>query len=198
MILLTLNLSSIFAFILFCIISAGPFRRERERSTIHPSTHHSMAPHFRSNVWDPVLIISQIMCLQCAYYFSVSLLHCVICGVFFQRGSSLDYLFLDSRMNFWDPWGKCTFVVFLINPLFCSLATLMLIKRTKQCLDFVCTMHLIHLIVCSIYSRHFPSSSAWWIANILSTILTTVMSEYLCMRFELKEIPVGRPPATSA
>ena len=30
----------------------------------------NMHGHFRSSVWDPVLIIAQIICMQCVYYTS--------------------------------------------------------------------------------------------------------------------------------
>lgn len=51
-----------------------------------------MASHFRSYIWDPVLIVSQILLMQCIYY---SFLGLWLAGVdsLVQTNRSLDQIF---------------------------------------------------------------------------------------------------------
>ena len=59
-----------------------------------------------------------------------------------------------------------------------------------QCLDFAPAAHLIHLIVCTIYAG-FPTSLTWWLLNLACMALMSVIGEFVCMRTELKAIPVS-------
>lgn len=64
-----------------------------------------------------------------------------------------------------------------------------IVRRAKQCLDFAATAHLIHLVNCSIYEG-FPTSASWWFLNLTCMALMAVIGEFVCMRTELKAIPV--------
>jgi hypothetical protein len=75
-----------------------------------------------------------------------------------------------------------------------SLALWFIVKRTKQCLDFSGTAHLIHLLVCWSYNGAFPSSMSWWVLNIVCLAIMCVCAEFLCMRTELKAIPLNLGP----
>ena len=59
-----------------------------------------------------------------------------------------------------------------------------------QCLDFAATAHLIHLIFCTIYAG-FPKAWSWWLLNLACMALMSVIGEFICMRTELKAIPVS-------
>lgn len=69
-----------------------------------------------------------------------------------------------------------------------------MVKRTKQCWDFACTAYVCHLVICWIYNAVFPGGLSWWLTMIVSAVLMTVMGEFLCMRTELKAIPLGLGP----
>ena len=56
-------------------------------------------------------------------------------------------------------------------------------------LDFTCSMHLFHLIGCMCY-KSFPSTVSWWLIQIVCITLMVVLGEYLCMRTEMREIPL--------
>ncbi|KAF8569786.1 hypothetical protein P879_03691 [Paragonimus westermani] len=156
-----------------------------------------MAPKFRSNVWDPILIVSQIICMQCLFYVSSGLLLVLCALLFLDAGPHLGWLFDDREVRLGKPSGQCVFVIFLLAPVFCSMGLWRLVRRTKQCLDFACTLHFWHLIFCTIYTQHFPQTVLWWMTNLISVIVTTVMGEYLCMRTELKSIPLGGSPGAA-
>lgn len=68
---------------------------------------------------------------------------------------------------------------------------LFLIERAKKCLDFSATLYIIHLFVCIMYGG-WPSSLTWWIVNLTGLVLMALLGEWLCIRRELREIPITR------
>jgi hypothetical protein len=39
----------------------------------------------------------------------------------------------------------------------------------------------------------FPASVVWWVFLVLGVVVSTVLGEIVCLKRELKEIPVGSP-----
>lgn len=78
-----------------------------------------------------------------------------------------------------------------------ALGLLHFIRRGKQCLDFTVTVHFFHLLGCWLYSSRFPSALTWWLVQAVCIALMAVIGEYLCMRSELKEIPLNSAPKSS-
>ncbi|RMX59554.1 hypothetical protein pdam_00003661, partial [Pocillopora damicornis] len=140
-----------------------------------------MAAGFRSYVWDPCLIISQIVAVQCVYYLFLAFW---VVFVDFSTGNSrsLDQFFSEEDIQFTSSRGKITMVAFCLNTLTGSV-------NNSTCLDFAATAHLIHLVNCCIYDG-FPSSGSWWMLNLTCMALMAVIGEFVCMRTELKAIPV--------
>ena len=68
---------------------------------------------------------------------------------------------------------------------------LLLIARSKLVPDFALTLHVIHLIVVSIYSRGVPRNALWWGLNALSAVLMTVGGVWSCRWRELRPISFG-------
>lgn len=64
-----------------------------------------------------------------------------------------------------------------------------LVERAKKCLDFTVTLYIIHLILCCLYNG-FPTSFLWWFVYVLCVVVTALLGEWLCMRRELKDIPM--------
>ncbi|KAJ9527285.1 hypothetical protein QJQ45_025567 [Haematococcus lacustris] len=74
------------------------------------------------------------------------------------------------------------------------------VERAKKCLDFASTAYFLHLVACWGYEG-FPLSLAWWTVNALGLLITSLLGEWLCVRREMQEIPLGslrgRNPAAS-
>lgn len=150
----------------------------------------SMVSGFRSSVWDPILIVSQIVTMQAVFYASLGI--CI--GVLdFVVGvpPGLHQFFLYADLRFKETQGKLLLIAFAANCGICAIALWYVVKRTKQCLDFVCTLHFFHFLICWIYNGRFPHTFVWWFLNIVAIAITTVVGEFLCMRTELKAIPLG-------
>ncbi|CAB1353916.1 unnamed protein product [Coregonus sp. 'balchen'] len=138
-----------------------------------------MGSHFRSYIWDPVLILSQIVLMQCIYY---SFLGLWLAGVdsLVQTNRSLDQIFS-----------------YEVSPPGIAMGLWFFIRRGKQCLDFTITVHFFHMIGCWIYNAHLPAALSWWLVNVACMALMAVIGEYLCMRTELRAIPVNSGPKSN-
>lgn len=64
------------------------------------------------------------------------------------------------------------------------------VKRAKKCLDFAATAYLLHFAAVCAYSG-FPLQGAWWLIAGGCLAVAAVLGEWLCMRLELAEIPLG-------
>lgn len=181
------------------------FRGEHDRRltcrtsrTVRFARTDRMAPKFRSGVLDPILICSQIVCMQCVFYLCASVILTLTSISFLRDWPQLAWLFDAQQLRFSQASGKCIFVSFLLTALCSGLGIWRLVRRTKQCLDFACTIHFWHLIFCILYTHTIPRSSLWWIVNVVSIVVSTVMGEVLCMRSELKVIPLSSTCASGS
>lgn len=68
---------------------------------------------------------------------------------------------------------------------------LYVIERAKKCLDFSATLYIIHLFICIIYGG-WPVSLTWWVVNLTGLAVMSLVGEWLCIKRELKEIPLTR------
>lgn len=84
-----------------------------------------------------------------------------------------------------------------IPPTTSAVGLWLFIRRGKQCLDFTVTVHFFHMIGCWIYNAHFPAALSWWLVNVACMALMAVIGEYLCMRTELRAIPVNTGPKSN-
>ncbi|PRD31860.1 UNVERIFIED_CONTAM: Sys1 [Trichonephila clavipes] len=124
-----------------------------------------MRGHFRYFVWDPFLIVSQIITIQAIFY--------GLLGLWVSKFFTIENVLVFKNFN-------------------CSSSVLWyFVQRTKLCLDFTVTAHLIHLCLCWWYSSAFPSTFSWWLLNIICVTVTCVCAEFLCMRTEMKAIPLS-------
>lgn len=149
-----------------------------------------MAGQFRYFVWDPLLIISQIVTMQCIYYFCLGLWIALI-DVCMGSTESLQQMFGYQELHVKEPSGRIVMAAFVLNSLTCALGLWYIVGRTKQCLDFAATVHIFHLAVCWLYNSFFPDTLAWWLLNIVCVTLMCVFGEFLCMRTEMKSIPLS-------
>ncbi|VDK80457.1 unnamed protein product [Litomosoides sigmodontis] len=134
---------------------------------------------FRSYVWDPGLIISQMICMQATFYTS----QCVFSVVLSVGG---DYPSLEQVFTR-EATIQAAFAQ-LLSATACSLVMSKVIERSKQCLDFTCTLHFWHLIIVILYYKSIPRHIFWWILQLVSIVLCTVLGEYFCLQLESKDI----------
>ncbi|KAM3721514.1 Protein SYS1 [Dirofilaria immitis] len=134
---------------------------------------------FRSYVWDPGLIITQIICMQAAFY-------TIQCIVLVMVSAGGDYPSLEQVFT-----TEATFqgtIIHLFSIGVCSLIMSKVVGRSKQCLDFACTLHFWHFIIVTLYYKSIPTHVFWWLLEFLSIALCTILSEYFCLQIEFRDI----------
>eukprot|EP01084_Bolivina_argentea_P174617 302457_1 len=133
----------------------------------------------------PSQIIKRIAFLQLMFYLMVSILLGLI-GTIAGTPYALPLLFDSTTLSFGFGEGYIPIVSFTLSSFPCSYIVSWIIKRAKKCLDYVSTIYIIHLILC--WLNHFPSNWDWWVVNFCSFLIMAVLSEYLCIRKEMKVI----------
>lgn len=141
-------------------------------------------------VWDPWLIVAQIVCLQCVYYLTLGLLLSLLVGTRVSR-MSLVYFFDYSSLTASTVTGQCVIASFLLSSLAGVAYLVYVIERAKKCLDFSVTLFVIHLFICIVYGG-WPSPLTWWVVNGTGVAVMALLGEYLCIKRELREIPITR------
>ena len=139
------------------------------------------------NIWDPLLICSQMLVLQCAYYaqFGVFL---VLFHYLLSTRLSLSLVLDGDLIRLSQSRGWTPVMAQLCTAVVCSYAVLLVVGRAKRCLDFCSTLYLFHYLACVAYGG-IPSSWQFYLVLGVSTAVTVLLSEWLCMHEELKWIP---------
>ncbi|KAG0173121.1 hypothetical protein DFQ28_009626 [Apophysomyces sp. BC1034] len=142
---------------------------------------------FRTSVWDPILIIAQIISFQSLYYIVLSLLLLVA----FALGGTeftLDSILGDQEIRTDTVSGWALGFIWLVNALLCIPLIVLIVQRAKLVLDFVLTLHVIHFICVWIHNNQCPTAGAWWIVQIVNVAVMTLGGEWAAMRREMKPI----------
>nr|XP_005986745.1 PREDICTED: protein SYS1 homolog isoform X3 [Latimeria chalumnae] len=75
-----------------------------------------MAGHFRSYVWDPILIISQIILMQSIFYSFLGIWLAIVDSLV-KNSRSLDQIFSYEVLGFSTPQGRLSMIAFILNSL---------------------------------------------------------------------------------
>lgn len=145
---------------------------------------------YGSQVWDPILIVAQIVTIQCLFYISYGLLLWILVGPYASGHLTLEHFFGAGWLGIHSFVAWMAILANICNALPASLSIVLVVERAKKCLDFSATLYILHLVGASICSG-FPKSAAWWVSNGVAFALTAVLSEWLCLRRELRDIPIG-------
>jgi len=151
---------------------------------------------FYNAVWDPILIIFQIVSLQCSWYLSLGttlfLFHW-----FFSSSLSLDSILDGDCITMFSSSGWTIILALLLTAPISSYLILIIVGRFKKCLDHTCTLYGIHYLLCILWSG-IPSSWQYYLIILITATITDVIAEYLCIQEEMKWIPTGTSSAASS
>lgn len=139
---------------------------------------------FYGTVWDPRLIVSQILTMQCLYYLLLGFLLWIFDALssnLMSIGRSIivpsnrfkAQIFSYEFVTFSTFLGRVTILAFVINAFASAFFLLYVVERAKRCLDFTITIHFFHFLGCLVYAG-FPKAWTWWIINIICVIITSV------------------------
>lgn len=157
---------------------------------VQKSVSEFVVMFYGSVVWDPWLIVAQIVCIQCLYYLTLGVFMAIIVGPRVSK-MSLVYFFDYATVTLSTVTGWSVIASFLLSSIVGAGFLLYLIERAKKCLDFSATLYIMHLFICIMYGG-WPSSVTWWVVNGSGLAVMALLGEYLCIRRELREIPITR------
>ncbi|KAJ3353628.1 hypothetical protein GGF32_002923 [Allomyces javanicus] len=146
---------------------------------------------FRLSVFDPYLVVAQIVAMQAAFYASLSIL--ILFGtVLTGTPISLDHVLAYHELVSTTATGWMVFIATLLNAGAMCIALVLIVQRAKLVLDFACTLYGLHLAVSVIYNDwRLPDAFMWYLANLLALVIVAMGGEHLCMQRELEPIAVG-------
>lgn len=167
------------------------------------STSLSGGSFYGREQFKPGEIIAQLVVIQVLLYTADSILLGVLdymlgVGDFFAGNISkgapkniiLEQVFNPDIPSLRSSPGIIAVVAFVSATLvFCPIAFVFLVGRSKRALDFSATLCLTHLVCCTIYGG-FPSNTTWWLMVAACCAGMTLLCEVLSRRLELREIAV--------
>ncbi|KAK4457751.1 putative integral membrane protein [Cladorrhinum samala] len=146
----------------------------------------------------PLKIFSQIVALQALYYifaFILLLFTALVAGTPF----TLDLVFGWSQVRGDTTQGWLLgFIWILDGGLLIGISQVLLISRSKLVPDFSISLHLIHLVVVYLYTSALPQHAAWYVTNVLSSVLCILLATWGCQYRELKPIAFGGHGSSSS
>lgn len=146
---------------------------------------------YGSNVWDPALIIAQIVSVQCLFYISLGLIQAITIGPTLGY-ITIAYIFDWGTLHFSSKLGMLNWISHVVNAVAGAAALAWVVERAKKCLDFGSTCYLWHTIFVCWYSG-WPQSFAWWLATAGGMLVMVLLGEWFCVRREMQDIPLSIP-----
>ncbi|KAF2169652.1 hypothetical protein M409DRAFT_64710 [Zasmidium cellare ATCC 36951] len=138
----------------------------------------------------PLRILTQIFLLQLSYYGTAIVLivfTSIVAGKHPDPGMFFDWRNVRGDVTTGWTLGLC----WMLDSLITVIPILLLIARSKLVPDFALTIHLIHLIITSLYTRTLPSNISWWMLQILSSVLMISLGMWACQWRELRPMAFG-------
>lgn len=144
---------------------------------------------YGTQAWDPALIIAQIVTIQCVFYFSISVIDYFALSQMV-KPVTLDYIFDWRKLALKNMAGALTALTHLLTAALTSIYIVHIVERSKKCLDFSATVYILHFLFCCVYAG-IPHNVEWWATNSLGLGLMALLSEWMCIRREMQEIPLS-------
>ncbi|KAI9468813.1 hypothetical protein LPJ78_002488 [Coemansia sp. RSA 989] len=143
---------------------------------------------FRKSTWDPVLILAQIVTLQCFGYGSFSLL--VLAASLLVGIQPSPRLLFDSRLRKDTVEGWIVAAALVAMGLMNILPLVYMVERSRLCVDFALTFLAVHVILVWWNQHEFPVALLWWLAVAAFTAVMAVGGRAACLRRELLPIAI--------
>lgn len=138
----------------------------------------------------PLRILTQMAALQSCYY-GVALVLIVfttiVAGQHPEPGLLFDWHHVRADVTTGWTLGLC----WMLDSLITVIPILLLIARSKLVPDFALTIHLLNLIITSLYARSIPTHLYWWLVQACSAALMISLGMWACQWRELKPLAFG-------
>ena len=104
---------------------------------------------------------------------------------------TIDRIFTAKHLNLWTKEGRIDAMTIVLSSLIGSVLLVVIVEKSKKCLDFATTNVILHFIICVLYDgKAVLHSLDFWIVQVFGMIAMVLLGEYLCSRRELMDIPL--------
>ena len=145
---------------------------------------------YGANVWDPLMIISQIVAMQCLCYLSLGLLQWMVIAPYHSGHITLHFIFDWRYLNVHSFNGWLTVVTSIGNAFICAGFLVPIVGRAKKCVDFASTLYIWHAVF-TMSSSGWPKTMVWWTVLGTNIAVTSLLGEWLCLQREMRDIPLN-------
>lgn len=138
-----------------------------------------------------MLIVGQIVCMQALFYVALGLALLVVDAAAGAPLTLAQLLFDASEQQQSQTLWWAVPVALFATACACACGLVFVVEKARKCLDFASTAYLLHAAACAAYAG--PRALLvwwWWVALVGSAALCAVAGEFLCMRRELRDIPI--------
>jgi len=143
------------------------------------------------NDLSPIKITGQILALQAVYYFAATVLilfTSLVAGKTFGLDLILSWRSLRGDTTVGWTLGLC----WMLDALVGVILLLLLVERSKMVPDFALTIHFIHFLITSAYTRSLPTNALWWGLQICSAGLMISLGIWACQWRQLRPMAFGK------
>ncbi|KAJ5174697.1 uncharacterized protein N7482_000574 [Penicillium canariense] len=138
----------------------------------------------------PLKIIRKILLLQVAYYACATVL-ILFTTVVYGTPFSLNLVFGWSSLRGDTTVGWMLGLVWMLNCIISVVFLLIFVSRSKLVPDFALTIHFLHLVATTLYTRALPTNLLWWGLQFASAAMMIFLGMWACQHRELKPISFG-------
>ncbi|OAA66059.1 SYS1-related integral membrane protein [Cordyceps fumosorosea ARSEF 2679] len=139
----------------------------------------------------PLRTAAQIAVLQLLFY-AVALVLIVFTSLVAGRPFGVDQLLGWESVRGDNTEGWLMAFVWLFDGSFCmAVAIVILIARSKLVPDFALTVHGLHLLVVTLYTRSLPRHAMWWLTMAASSAAAVGLATWGCRYRELQPVFFG-------
>ncbi len=136
--------------------------------------------------FDPILIISQIT-LTSSFFYTLFVFFTIIFNSVFGLKIHIDQILNSDAYCFDSKYGLVTLCSYFFTNIIMIVIYIFAIEKANKILDYVMTNFFFYLVLTTLNSK-FPVNFWWWVINLVSLAVVTLISEYLCLKIEQKEI----------
>ncbi|KAK6387686.1 Integral membrane protein of the Golgi [Exophiala oligosperma] len=145
----------------------------------------------------PLKIIRSILLLQ-LFYYSVAFILILFTTLVLGQRFSPALLFDWHSIRGDNTVGWTVGFLWVVDGFIIVIPILLLVARSKLVPDFALTIHFIHLLITSFYTRSLPTNLLWWGLEAASAALTISLGVWACRYRELQPISFGTVPAKTS
>ncbi len=137
--------------------------------------------------YDPILITSQILLIFGVFY-SFFIIFILVFDTVLGLKIHLDQVLGVDSIEFTTKYGIASILALVFSNIIIVILMIFVVEKANKILDYVLTNFLFHFILTTINSKKIPLNFSWWIVNILIVSIVTILTEYICLTLERKEI----------